>query len=72
MAVNMGIIDRAARLLVAAGLIYLGGIDTDIIMNTVIRYCLLGLGLMNFISAVFGFCPMYTLVSISTRKKSDA
>lgn len=72
MTVNMGKIDRAARVLVAGVLIYLGGVDTDIIMNSVIRYCLLGFGVVNFLTAVTGFCPMYTLVNISTLKKSDA
>ena len=71
MKINMGLIDRTARILIGAALVYLGVINTDIILNNVIRYCLLGFGIMNLMTAILGFCPMYTLANITTLKKSD-
>jgi len=66
---NMGLIDRLIRIAVGILLIYLGAINADIIMNTVVRYCLVGFGVINVATSIIAICPMYKLIDISTAKK---
>lgn len=66
---NLGRIDRVARLLVGVAFIYLGFVNTDLITNEVIRYVMGGFGVINVISSIMGFCPLYSVANIDTRSK---
>ncbi|MGD9000856.1 MAG: DUF2892 domain-containing protein [Granulosicoccaceae bacterium] len=68
---NLGGIDRIVRTIIGALLIYLGLFATDLITNQVVRYMLVVFGVINIITAIIAFCPMYALANISTLPKSD-
>jgi hypothetical protein len=63
---NMGTIDKVIRLLVAALVIIL--YFTNIISGTVGIILLIFAGIF-ILTSVFGFCPLYLPVGISTAKK---
>ena len=63
---NMGTIDRSVRILVAAvvALLYF----TNVIAGT-LAVVLLAVSAIFVITALLGFCPLYTLIKASTSKK---
>jgi glucose uptake protein GlcU len=64
---NMALADRIIRLVVAAVIAVL--YFTETITGTLA--IVLGIVAIIFvITAIFNFCPLYTLLGISTRKKS--
>lgn len=70
--VNMNNLDRGLRIIGSIFLIYIGFFNTGIIVNSVVNTLLCGFGLLNLISAIAGFCPVYHLAQFSTYvKKPD-
>lgn len=68
---NMCKFDRGLRLILGAGLIYLGFIDTAIIGNS-LACLLVGLfGVANIIFAFMGHCPVYMMANIGTLHQKD-
>lgn len=70
---NMGKIDQLIRLLVGLTLIYIGFIETTIVSDSVLRWLLGLIGVVNFASALVATCPLYHLIHFSTceNKKVD-
>lgn len=66
----MGGVDRGIRLVVAAILFYFGLVDTALIENGVVHGIMVLFGVLNTLTAVAGFCPLYTLADLSTLPKS--
>jgi hypothetical protein len=64
---NMGTADRLIRIVIAAGLaaLYFTGIVTNSTMATVLWI----IGIVFFITAAIGFCPLYTIAGLKTNKK---
>jgi hypothetical protein len=64
---NMGTADRLIRIIIAAGLaaLYFTGVVTNTTMATVLWI----IGIIFFITAVIGFCPLYTIAGLKTNKK---
>lgn len=70
--VNMGLIDRAVRMIVGILLIYIGFINIELVASEVLRYLLGGIGIINIISALAGICPFYSFANISTCQKASS
>jgi len=68
---NMCGIDRGLRIALSLALIYIGFIDSQLINNIVINYLVGAFGLLNLISALVGFCPVYFMAHISTYRKTE-
>ncbi len=68
MKTNMGTADRLIRIVIAAGFAAL--YFTGAIGNTTLATVLWVLGLIFFITAAIGFCPLYALFGLNTRKKT--
>lgn len=67
MKVNMGMLDRAARIIVAAVIAYLyftGRVDGPLGMALVI------IAVIFALTSLVGFCPLYAPFRISTKKKA--
>jgi len=62
---NMGNTDRAIRILIAIGIAIL--YFTHVITGT-LGYILLGIAAIFVITSLFSFCPLYTLLGISSCK----
>jgi hypothetical protein len=65
MKLNMGVIDRVIRVLIAAGIGYFyftGKIEGPIGLG------LLVLAVIFVLTSLVGFCPLYRIVNFSTRK----
>lgn len=64
---NMNKLDRGLRIAGSIFLIYIGFINTGIVTNSVINILLGSFGLLNLVSALAGFCPVYYLAQFSTQ-----
>jgi len=67
---NIGKLDRILRIGISSALIYISLIDTDFIADPLSSGILAFIGLANLFVALAGFCPLYTVASINTRKLS--
>ena len=67
---NMCKVDRGLRIVLSLALIYIGFIDYHLLSNMVINYLIGAFGLLNLISALVGFCPVYFMAHISTYRKT--
>jgi len=63
---NMGTIDKAVRILIAAIVVLL--YFTNVISGT-LAFVLLALSAVFVITSLVGTCPLYLPVKVSTRKK---
>jgi hypothetical protein len=63
---NMGVIDRVVRILIAVVVVVL--FFTHVISG-ILAIILLILAGIFVITSLIGFCPLYLLFSLSTRKK---
>jgi hypothetical protein len=63
---NMGTIDKVIRILVALVLVVL--YFTNVISGT-LAIILLVLSVVFILTSVLGFCPLYLLFGLSTKKK---
>ncbi|WP_417516057.1 DUF2892 domain-containing protein [Minwuia sp.] len=67
---NMHNVDRALRLIIGLVLLWIGVIDQDIIANQLIAWALGLFGVVNIVSALMAFCPVYFMAGFSTRTKT--
>ena len=65
MAVNVGRLDRGFRL-VAAAVLFLLAAGTSVGDGTWVEWAFYGFGAVALLTAVFGICPLYTLLGIRT------
>jgi hypothetical protein len=67
MAANVGTVDRALRLIVGAALIVAPLLNfMGLGASTAVAYTLMGVGGILALTAVFGMCPIYSLLGIKT------
>jgi hypothetical protein len=67
MRVNMGIIDRAARVVIAAVLI---GVGLGVVRGPV-GIAMAAVGAVPLLTGLSGFCPLYVPFGIDTRRRSS-
>ena len=67
MKTNMGPVDRVIRLVIAAAIAVLYCTKT---INGVLAVVLCILAVIFIATALIGFCPLYALLGISTKKKT--
>jgi hypothetical protein len=67
---NIGKLDRILRIGISSALIYISLIDTAFIADPLSSGILALIGLVNMFVAMAGFCPLYTVTGINTRKLS--
>ena len=63
---NMGRLDQMVRIVVGLASIYFGFIDSTLIAEPVIAICLGTFGILNLLSVVMRYCPLYVMAGIST------
>jgi len=63
---NVGYLDQVLRLGISVILIYIGYVDEHIVHDSLSRWILLGIGIVNLVVAVSRYCPLYVLVGITT------
>jgi hypothetical protein len=67
MAANVGTVDRALRLLVGVALIVAPLLNfMGLGASSVVAYTLMGVGGILALTAVFGMCPIYSVLGIRT------
>lgn len=68
MAANVGTVDRVLRLFVGAALIVVPLINfMGLGANNVVAYALMAVGFVLTLTAVFGMCPLYSVLGIRTK-----
>jgi hypothetical protein len=68
MSSNVGSIDRLLRLVIGAALMAAPLINfMGLGANAVATYLMIAVGLILVVTAVFGMCPMYKLLGITTK-----
>ncbi|WP_161973731.1 YgaP family membrane protein [Hwanghaeella grinnelliae] len=65
---NMHILDSALRLVLGGILVWAGFFDSSFIANTWVSVAVGLFGVLNVVSAVIGFCPVYHLAGLSSRR----
>ena len=67
MAANVGTVDRALRMLVGVALIVAPLLNfMGLGASTLVAYTLMGVGGILALTAVFGMCPIYSVLGIRT------
>ena len=66
---NMGLLDRAIRIVTGLIMMYLGFFDQAVIGNMTINIIVGIFGIISILFAYMAFCPIYTFGNISTMKK---
>ena len=73
LAKNMNRLDQAIRTVIGLALIYFGFVDPSFIGDRLYAVILGLFGVLNLMSAVVAFCPVYALAGISSLgKKHEA
>jgi hypothetical protein len=66
---NMGGFDRILRILIGFVLIYISLANTGLVSSLLLRYILSIIGVINIVSSIISFCPIYILANISTQRQ---
>ena len=66
---NVGSVDMALRLIVFAGLVYIGYFDNPIVSAGLSKTIIKVLAFGPLLTAVFRFCPLYSLIGVDTSCK---
>jgi len=66
---NMGNVDRIIRILIAAVIAYLSYSGT---ITGTLNLILVILAVFLLLTSLFGFCPLYALLKISTNKSKSS
>ncbi|PJI84315.1 Protein of unknown function (DUF2892) [Yoonia maricola] len=70
MTANVGTFDRALRLVIGAALIVAPLLNVmGLGVNTMVAYILIAIGGILALTAVFGLCPIYSLLGIKTKSE---
>jgi hypothetical protein len=68
MAANVGTVDRALRLLVGAALVVAPLLNImGLGASSLVAYSLIAVGGILALTAVFGMCPIYSVLGINTK-----
>jgi hypothetical protein len=68
MATNVGSVDRALRLVVGAALVVAPLIDfMGLGANAAVAYPMMAVGGILALTTVFGMCPLYRIIGVSTK-----
>lgn len=68
MAANVGTVDRALRLIIGAALIVAPLLNImGLGANSVVAYALMAVGVILGLTAIFGTCPIYSILGIKTK-----
>ncbi len=71
MAVNVGTVDRALRLIVGVALIVAPLLNfMELGANTMVAYGMMAVGGILALTAVFGMCPIYGIFGIKTNSRT--
>ena len=65
---NMHMLDSMLRLILGGILVWVGFFDSSFIANTWVSVAVGLFGALNMCSAVLGFCPVYHLAGLSSRR----
>ena len=65
---NMHRLDQVFRLILGSALIYYGFIDNSLVSDPLYGVLLGVFGIINIVSGIWGFCPVYLLAGIRTYK----
>jgi len=68
---NMGRIDQVLRLGISLVLIYVGFIDQDIVSDSFTSLIIGVIGIVNLLSSLARFCPLYSITGINTCHKES-
>lgn len=68
--VNVGPVDRTLRFLVAAILFAIAFLDNPIVSGHTAKTIIGVFACIPFFTALFRFCPLYTLIGVNTCKKA--
>jgi uncharacterized membrane protein YuzA (DUF378 family) len=63
-------LDRGLRIVLSLILIYIGFINTHFLSNMVVSYLVGSFGVLNLVSALIGFCPVYFMAHLSTYRET--
>ena len=70
---NMGSTDRVLRIGFSLLMIYFGLLSSYFITDRAAALILGGMGVVNLLAAIIGYCPLYRFVGFSTcTRKTDA
>ena len=69
--VNMGMLDRAIRIITGCVMMYFGFVDQSLIGNTVVALIVGFFGIISIAFAYLAFCPIYTLGNVNTLPKTS-
>lgn len=63
---NVGKVDRIIRMLLGISLLYISLFQRDWFSSDIVYFAVLGFGLVNVVTSMFAFCPLYSLANIGT------
>lgn len=66
---NMGPIDRVFRTLMGIAFIYFGPVSDLLVTDPLSESLLALVGILSLVSALSGYCPVYHMANISTRRE---
>ena len=66
---NVGRLDQLLRVGISLGLIYVGFVNEEIIVDVLSSYVIGAIGVLNLIVALVGYCPLYVVAGINTCAK---
>lgn len=69
MKLNVGTVDRVVRVIIGIICAYLALVPTPVLANEVLRVFIGLFGAVNLITGLLGWCPMYAIANMSTRKE---
>lgn len=69
---NMHPIDQVLRVLLGIALIYIGFFNAELVTDALLGILLGAFGVMNLLSGIVGFCPVYRVAGLSTLRRVSA
>lgn len=63
---NIGIADMLIRLLISAGLFYVGFFNNPVVSGGISQKIVAMAAFIPLLTALFRFCPLYTLIGLNT------
>jgi hypothetical protein len=69
MQLNVGTADRIIRITIGIVCAYFALAPTDVLANEVLRIVIGVFAILNLGTGLLGWCPMYAMASLNTRKE---
>lgn len=63
---NVGTVDMLIRLIVSAGLFYIGFFHNPVVSGGLSQKIIAGAAFLPLLTALFRFCPLYSLIGLNT------